>query len=344
MFCALIMAGGKGTRFWPQSTEEKPKQFLKLVGTKTMLQMTCSRVEKIIPIEKIFVVTSSKYIDLVKNQLPQLPKKNIIIEPEGRNTAPCILLSALYIKQIYKNANIAVLPSDHTIGNEKKFVKTLEKANEFVKENKDAIVTIGIEPTRPETEYGYIKYLEDSEDSKNAIKVEQFVEKPTIKKAKQYLESGNYLWNAGMFIFNVDAMISELQKNYKVGYENLAKLSKINTEEYRKKLQTSYKKCEPISIDYAVMEKSKNIYVIPANFGWDDVGTWNSLERYIKKDENENIAKGNVEFSNAKNCIVYGEQKRIVLIDVENLFVTEGEDTIIVTNKNNMDKIKEFKK
>ena len=276
--------------------------------------------------------------------MPQLPKKNIIIEPEGRNTAPCILLSALYIKQIYKNANIAVLPSDHTIGNEKKFVKTLEKANEFVKENKDAIVTIGIEPTRPETEYGYIKYLEDSEDSKNAIKVEQFVEKPTIKKAKQYLESGNYLWNAGMFIFNVDAMISELQKNYKVGYENLAKLSKINTEEYRKKLQTSYKKCEPISIDYAVMEKSKNIYVIPANFGWDDVGTWNSLERYIKKDENENIAKGNVEFSNAKNCIVYGEQKRIVLIDVENLFVTEGEDTIIVTNKNNMDKIKEFKK
>ena len=170
------------------------------------------------------------------------------------------------------------------------------------------------------------------------------MEKPTIKKAKQYLESGNYLWNAGMFIFNVDAMISELQKNYKVGYENLAKLSKINTEEYRKKLQTSYKKCEPISIDYAVMEKSKNIYVIPANFGWDDVGTWNSLERYIKKDENENIAKGNVEFSNAKNCIVYGEQKRIVLIDVENLFVTEGEDTIIVTNKNNMDKIKEFKK
>ena len=344
MFCALIMAGGKGTRFWPKSTEEKPKQFLQLVGNKTMLQMTCNRVKKIIPIEKIFVVTSAKYVELVKEQLPQLPKRNIIIEPEGRNTAPCILLSSLYIKQIYKDANIAVLPSDHTIGNEKKFVKILEKANEFVKEKKEAIVAIGVEPTRPETGYGYIKYIDMQEEQKEAIKVEQFVEKPSLKKAKQYLESGNYLWNSGMFIFNLDSMIKELELNYKVGYESLSKLPKFNTKEYQEQLQIEYKNCESISIDYAIMEKSKNIYVIPANFGWDDVGTWNSLERYIKKDENENLARGNVEFSNAKNCIVYGEQKRIVLIDVDNLFVTEGEDTIIVTKKNNMDKIKEFKK
>ena len=206
MFCTLIMAGGKGTRFWPKSTEEKPKQFLNLIGEKTMIQMTCDRVLKIMPIENIFVVTAEKYKKLVKEQLPNLPEKNIIIEPVGMNTAPCILLASLYIKQIYKDANIAVLPSDHVIGNNDEFCRILKKANDYIEnENNKAIVTIGITPNRPEGGYGYIKYPKKAiNNNEEIIKIERFVEKPSVDTAKEYLREGNYLWNAGMFIFNVN--------------------------------------------------------------------------------------------------------------------------------------------
>ena len=189
MFCALIMAGGKGTRFWPKSTEELPKQFLNLIDEKTMIQLTYERLLEIIPKERIFVVTGEKYTSLVKEQLNDLPVRNIIVEPTGRNTAPCILLASIYIKQLYKDATIAVLPSDHAIANKEEFCRILQIANNYVKnENKNAIVTIGITPNRPETGYGYIKY-EQSND--NVIKVERFVEKPDLETAKKYLEERN---------------------------------------------------------------------------------------------------------------------------------------------------------
>lgn len=341
-FCILIMAGGKGTRFWPKSTEEKPKQFINLIEDRTMIQLTVDRIRKILPIEKIFVATGEKYIDLVKEQLPDLPDKNIIVEPVGRNTAPCILLASLYIKQIYNNCNIAVLPSDHLIKNEKGFLNTLKVANNFVEKDKEAIVTIGITPDRPETGYGYIKY--DKSDKNVAAKVDRFVEKPDLEKAKQYLESKEYLWNAGMFIFNVDYMLKELENNYNKTFKLLQQLPSIYDEKYDKILKEIYPECENISIDYAVMEKSKNIYVIPSNLGWDDIGTWKSLERYMEKDENDNISKGNIEFSNSTNCIAYGDNKRVILIDVDDLYVIEGKDTIIVCKKNNIDKAKSFRK
>ena len=341
-FCVLIMAGGKGTRFWPKSTEEKPKQFINLIEDRTMIQLTVDRIRKILPIEKIFISTGEKYVDLVKEQLPDLPEKNIIIEPVGRNTAPCILLASLYIKQIYNDCNIAVLPSDHLIKKERDFLNTLKIADNFVKENKESIVTIGITPDRPETGYGYIKY--NKTEKNNVVKVERFVEKPDLEKAKQYLESKEYLWNAGMFIFNVDYMLKELENNYNKTYNLLQQLPSIYDESYDKILKEIYPESENISIDYAVMEKSKNIYVIPSNLGWDDIGTWKSLERYIKKDENSNIAKGNIEFSDSTNCIAYGDSKRVILIDVDDLYVIEGQDTIIVCKKNNIDKAKEFRK
>ncbi len=272
MFCALIMAGGKGTRFWPKSTEETPKQFLNLIADKTMIQLTYERLLKIIPKERIFVVTGKRYKANVKNNLKDLPEQNIIIEPEGRNTAPCILLACMYIKQIYNDATIAVLPSDHAIKDEDEFCNILKIANDYVeKENSDAIVTIGITPNRPEIGYGYIKF--EKSDNK-VIKVEKFVEKPDLKTAEEYLSSGMYLWNAGMFIFNINNMLKELEINYS-GYNILKGLPSIGDISYEKVLDELYTKCESISIDYAVMEKSKNIYVVPRRL-W--MGRYRNME------------------------------------------------------------------
>lgn len=215
MLCALIMAGGKGTRFWPLSTEEKPKQFLNLIGDKTMIQMTIDRVKPIIPIERIFVCTGEKYIDLVKEQLPELPEKNIIVEPEGRNTAPCIALSALVIKRYYKDATMVVLPSDHLISNEDRFRNILLDGEEYLKENGKSILTLGMTPNRAETGYGYIKSTDDKSIVNNSevIKVEKFVEKPNKERAEEYLRAGSYLWNGGMFLWTIDNIINRVKEH-----------------------------------------------------------------------------------------------------------------------------------
>ncbi len=337
-FCALIMAGGKGTRFWPKSTEEKPKQFLNLIEERTMLQMTVDRVKKIIPIEKIFIVTCSKYTKLVEEQIPKLPKKNIIVEPIGRNTAPCILLASLYIKQIYEDAIITVLPSDHIISKEEDFCEVLNDANQYLKQNTDAIVTIGIKPDRPETAYGYIKTTKDIVKINNnqMIKVERFEEKPDLEKAQKYLESKEYLWNAGMFIFNVNYILKELEKNCNYTYQILQQLPNIYDENYQKILNETYAECENISIDYAVMEKSNNIYVIPSDFGWDDIGNWQSIQRYLAPDDYDNIIKGNAKVYNSRNNIIYAGDKKIILQDIENIFCIESNDIIIIGKKNNI--------
>lgn len=340
MLCALIMAGGKGTRFWPKSTEDLPKQFLNLIDEKTMIQLTYERLLKNIPSERIFVVTGERYKELVEEQLDTLPTRNIIVEPTGRNTAPCILLACMYIKQIYEDACIAVLPSDHAIANNDEFCKILQMADNYVEnENKNAIVTIGITPDRPETGYGYIKYEKSQE---NIIKVESFVEKPDLETAKKYLDAGNYLWNAGMFIFNVDNMLNELKENYS-GYEVLKDLPKIEDSNYIEVLNKLYPECESISIDYAVMEKSKNIYVIPGDFGWDDIGTWMSLLRYIKPDENGNYLKGNVTTYNSKENIVYSGEKKIILLNAKDIFCIDSDDVIVIGNRDSLKEVHELR-
>ena len=301
MLCALIMAGGVGSRFWPQSTPENPKQFLSLVSEKAMIQMTYDRMKKIVPKEKIFIVTNYNYIDKVKEQIPEINDINIITEPCSKNTAPCILLSTIYIKNIYKNANIVCVSSDSHIENENKFIDDIVLANEFVTKKQEAIVTIGIKPTRPETNYGYIKY-EHSDDK--VLKVSRFVEKPNLELAKKYYESKEYLWNAGMFIFNAESILKEFENNLPKEYNLLINLPKHINSEYYKFLNENYKKCEKISIDYAVIEKSNNVYTIPTEIGWDDIGTWNSVERYIPKDERDNVLKGNIEAINSNNYIV----------------------------------------
>lgn len=345
MLCALIMAGGRGTRFWPASTEEKPKQFLNLIGNQTMIQMTVNRLLPLIPIERIFICTGAKYSEIVKEQLPNLPERNIVIEPAGRNTAPCILLSTLYINQIYRDAKIAVLPSDHFINNEKEFLKILDTCSSYLNNNSRGILTLGISPNRPETGYGYIKFQAEKEvlNGRNVHKVDQFVEKPNIEKAQQYLDSGNYLWNAGMFVFKTQTMINEFITHASKIYDVLSQLPSIDDENYMNVLNTTYEKCESISVDYAIIEKSSEIYVIPSDFGWDDVGSWKALERYLDVDVNNNITKGDVLLENSHGSIVYTENKKVILYNINDLCFIQSGDYIIVGRKEDLSSVHEFR-
>ena len=340
MLCALIMAGGIGSRFWPQSTEEMPKQFLKLLGDKTMIRMTYDRINKLIPSENIFIITNDRYVEKIKNELPELPDINIITEPCSKNTAPCILLSSLYIKNLRGEVNIACISSDSYIKKEDVFLEKIKLANDFVSKNKEALVTIGITPTRPETAYGYIKYNKE-EQAPN--KVEKFVEKPDLETAEEYLADGNYLWNAGMFIFNNLNMIKEIEENSNNEYLMLKDLPLITDPYYKKFLVANYEKCNKISIDYAVMEKSKNVYTIPSDLGWDDVGSWKSLERYIPKDESDNIIKGEVKVIDSKNNVIYGNGKRIILLNVNDIFCIDSNDVIIIGDRKDLDKVQRLK-
>lgn len=340
MLCALIMAGGKGTRFWPLSTEDKPKQFLNLIGDNTMIQMTVNRILPIIPIERVFVCTVKKYVDLVKRQLPNLPERNIIIEPEARNTAPCIALSTLVIKRYYKDATMVVLPSDHLIKNENKFTNIILEGKEFLNENKDAILTLGIEPDRAETGYGYIKYGENIES--NISKVKCFVEKPSKEKAESYLKLGKYLWNGGMFIWSIDTIISKIKKYIPDTFEALSAIEDIKEELLQDLINDNYKKTDSISIDYAVLEKSDNIFVMPSKIGWDDIGSWKAIERYMEKDENGNIVTNNTSIIDSKQNMVINNEKKVVMIGVDDIITIENEDTIFVVNKKYMCDLKKY--
>ena len=345
MLCALIMAGGKGTRFWPLSTEEKPKQFLNLIGEETMIQMTVNRIKPIIPIERVFVCTGEMYVDLVKEQLPDLPEQNIIVEPEGRNTAPCIALSAFVIKKYYKDTNMIVLPSDHLISNEDEFRNVIKNADEFVKENKEAIITLGMEPTRAETGYGYIRYGKGESQINNhkVIKVDAFVEKPNKEKAEAYIKEGNYLWNGGMFLWSADNILNQIEKYSKGTYEALKDIETVDNEEIQELINDNYHKTEAISIDYAVMEKSDSIYVIPSRFGWDDVGSWEALDRYREKDDKGNVLVGNAKVVDSHGNLVISSSHDIVVEGLKDIYVIENDGKIVVGHKSNVANVKELK-
>lgn len=345
MLCALIMAGGKGTRFWPLSTEERPKQFLNLIGDNTMIQMTINRIKPIIPIERIFVCTGERYVSLVKEQLPELPERNIIVEPEGRNTAPCIALSSLIIKRYYKDATMIVLPSDHLIKDEERFRNIILDGEEYLKKNDNAIITLGMTPNRPETGYGYIKFTDDKVNinENEVIRVEKFVEKPILEVANEYLKDGAYLWNGGMFVWTVDNIITQIREFSSGTYEALKGIEYIEESNLQAFINKNYKKTEAISIDYAVLEKSNDIYVIPSDINWDDIGTWKSIERYKEKDLDNNIISKNVRAIESKSNMAINNNKKIVMIGIEDTMTVETEDTIFIVNKDYMDKLREYK-
>ena len=344
MLCALIMAGGKGTRFWPISTEEKPKQFLNLVGEDTMLQMTYKRINKLIPEERIFICTGEKYIDLVKEQITNIKDRNIIREPEARNTAPCIVLSSLIIKRYYNDANMVVLPADHLINNDNMFIEIIEEGNTFLDKSKNAIITLGINPSRPEIGYGYIKIDNKFIGSNEKIKkVQSFIEKPNLEIAKQYLEDGNYLWNSGMLLWNVNSVLEKVKKYIPNTYEALNRILECKENDIYRLIDENYKSTEEISIDYAILEKDNEIYVIPSDIGWDDIGTWQAVERYRVKDEKENITLGRTSYIDGANNMVISSGKQIIVDGLSDIYVIESDDKIIVGWKKNIGIIKELK-
>lgn len=337
---ALIMAGGKGERFWPKSRMDKPKQFLDILGTgRTMLQITVDRISPIVDIEDIFVVTNTIYKSLIMEQLPLLPLENIICEPASRNTAPCIGLGAIHILDKYKDAMVMVLASDHLIKNEQLFLTALSDASKLAEKGNN-IVTLGITPNYPETGYGYIKMNMDHRIV-GAYEVATFVEKPDYETAIKYLEKGDYLWNSGIFIWKASTIMLLMKELLPKMYEKLIQIQKsFGSDQRDEVLKSEYEKMEAISIDYGIMEKANDIYVIPGVFGWDDVGSWLAVERLRKPDKEGNVLSGNVVKIDVKNCIVEGSERLLALIGVENLVVIDTDDVILIGEKDSISDIK----
>lgn len=339
----VIMAGGKGERFWPKSRKKLPKQFLCLSNDgKTMIQHTVSRVEKLVDSEDIFVVTSESYKNLVMEQLPNIPEKNILIEPISKNTAPCIGLAAIHIRERYGDAVMIVQPSDHVIKYNEMFLDTLKDAVVLAEENEN-MVTIGITPSYPETGYGYICLGKANEALQRirAYEVEAFTEKPTIEKAKEYVASGKFLWNSGMFVWKASTILSNISKELPKLYEGLIRIKEaLGTDDEARVLKEEFMAFTSVSIDYGIMEKCKNIYTLPGNFGWDDVGSWLALERINTTNDSGNVISGNIITIDSKNSIIQGSEKLIATIGIENLVIVETKDAILISRKDQVQDIK----
>jgi len=342
----VIMAGGIGSRFWPMSTPEYPKQFIDVMGCgKTMIQMTVERFQTICPMSNFWIVTSGAYVDIVRSQLPDIPQGNILAEPCARNTAPCIAYACWKIKAADPQANIVVTPSDALVTDVDEFRRIVGEALKFTAEDK-RIVTLGIKPTRPETGYGYIaagNRLPYSE----IFAVESFREKPSLEVAKEYLSSGNYLWNAGIFIWNVQTIVESFIEFAPQIARKMAQMApSFNTSSEAEIVADVFPTCEKISIDYAVMEKADYIYTIPSDFGWSDVGTWGSLWALLPRDENGNAVVGrNVHLYDCKDCIVHAPNaSSVVLEGVEGCIVVEKEGRVLICRLIDEQRIKDFEK
>ena len=339
---ALIMAGGKGERFWPRSRKSFPKQFLCLTGDgKSMIQQTVERINPIVKMEDIYIATNIAYKDIIKEQLPLIPEENILYEPVGRNTAPCIGLGAVHIRKKYDDAVMLVLPSDHQIKFVDMYLQVLKDAIE-VAELDNNLVTLGITPNAPETGYGYIKYDKDEMLLKSS-KVISFVEKPDINTAKKYLESGDYMWNSGMFMWKASTILSSMEKNLPEIYSGLLKIeAAIGTADETKVLNEVFETLPSESVDYGILEKEKSIFVLPGNFGWDDVGSWLSIERLNEADGQGNCIKGNVRALDLQDCIIEGEDKLIACIGLKNIVVVDTKDATLICDKEHTADIKKI--
>lgn len=346
---AVIMAGGKGERFWPKSRTNLPKQFLSLTDDgQTMIQHTAKRLLPIVDFEDMFVVTNKNYLQLVQNQLPEIPKQNIIVEPIGKNTAPCIGLAATVIDKKYDDAIMIVLPSDHLIKFNKIYIKTLKKAIK-VAENGDNLVTIGIRPSYPETGYGYI-HFENYKNYGDYYEVKKFVEKPDIQKAKEYLDSDEYLWNSGMFVWKTSSIMKNLEKYIPQTYNGLMKIKDaIGSSNFDDVLSKCFDEFVSESIDYAIMEKADDIFTVPGDFGWDDVGSWLALERINKinsdgnvilYDEKKNL--GNVITIDTENCIISGSKKLIAVAGIKDIIIVDTDDATLICHKKSAQQVKDI--
>lgn len=332
MIYAVIMAGGSGTRFWPKSTQENPKQFLKLFGNRTMIQSTVDRLEGFISEVHCMVVTNNRYIDLVKEQLPNIRDLFIIGEPVARNTAPCVAAAAQILYNSDPEAVMVVLPADHKVKDEESFRSILKAAVETAIQE-ESLVTVGIKPNRPETGYGYIRFDRSgtiNNGSHDVYKVKNFTEKPNREKAREFLSSGDYLWNSGMFIWKAETVLQAFQKFQEDIYEQLHHLRGKNVS--KTDIDNFYHACPSISVDYGIMENANNVHVLPGDFGWNDVGSWTAVHELADKDSSDNsITASDISVHDSKGNLVQSESGKIIaLVGIENLAVVETENAILV--------------
>jgi mannose-1-phosphate guanylyltransferase len=339
-----IMAGGVGTRFWPKSRTSFPKQFLDILGTgKTLIQSTFERYSKIVPTENIFVITAEDYVNITQKQLPDLPAENIVAEPFRKNTAPCIAYAAFKIHEKNPNAIMIAAPADNLILEQEKFLEVLKRALYFVTDE-DALVTLGIMPTHPNTGYGYIQH-NGTQAAPGIFKVKTFTEKPNLELAKAFIKSGDFLWNSGIFIWKCNTIIDSFEKLLPEIHELFnAEKEKLNTSQEKKIIEDIYAKCPSISIDFGVMEKASNVYISPANFYWSDLGTWNSAYANMEKDYFENaVAGSNVIVYDTQKCIVQVPDKKLVLLQgLDDYIVVDTDDVLMICKKEKEQEIKNY--
>lgn len=341
LYC-VIMAGGIGSRFWPLSTQKHPKQFLDILGTgRTMIQQTYDRISQLIPDENIFVISSKEYIDLTRAQLPEIPEDQIIGEPMMKNTAACNLYMASKIAQKDPDAKMVVLPADHLILKEKRFLEKIELAASLVSDN-DYLITLGIRPTRPDTGYGYIQYLAQKQEPFHKVKT--FTEKPSLEIAKTFLESGEFLWNAGIFVWSAKSILSAFEKHLPEMTQqfNYCEYNSKNEEEC---IELIYPKVQKISIDNGILEKAKNVYVIPADLGWSDLGTWTSVYQNAEKDPNNNAvnSKNILTYNTKGNIVRLKNRNKVAVIDgLKNYIVVDTEKALLICPRENDQLIKDY--
>ena len=343
---AIIMAGGIGSRFWPMSTSKMPKQFLDVLGNgETLLQQTFRRLSKICPPSQILIVTNTDYKDICKKQLPNIKEQNILCEPARRNTAPCIAYASFKIQHENRDANIIVAPSDHLITNEDEFERIVKECLE-VSAQKDYLITLGIKPSRPETGYGYIQFSEKScKENETLRKVKTFTEKPNLEIAQQFLDSGDFLWNSGMFIWSVSSIVLSIEKLLPDMYEVFLEGKELyNTEDEIDFINRVFPTCKNISIDYGIMEKSKNVFVYPSDFGWSDLGTWGSLENHIEADEFNNtlISKQVLLYDSENNIVRLPKEKVAVIQGMDGYIIVDTKEALLICKKEEEQKIKQF--
>lgn len=340
-YFAVIMAGGIGSRFWPVSTSEYPKQFHDMLGTgQSLLQKTYARINKIVPAENIYILTNERYLQLTLKQLPEISEQQIVLEPAMRNTAPCILLAALKIQKQNPNALMLVAPSDHWIEDEDAYAQDVGKCFN-ASEKEDILMTLGILPTFPNTGYGYIE--SDSNETSEIKKVKQFREKPDYETAKQFLAAGNFLWNAGIFIWSAESIVNAFKKHLNEMYNLFYKgWNQLNTSEEKAFIQQEYAKAENISIDYGILEKANNVYVKPAVFDWNDLGTWGALYDKLPKDGQQNATvNAEVLYREAEENIVFTSGRKFVVIeDLKDYIIVDKEDVLLIYPKQKEQEIK----
>jgi mannose-1-phosphate guanylyltransferase len=339
-----IMAGGIGSRFWPMSRTSHPKQFLDILNTgKTLIQQTYDRYSKLVPEENIFIITSTEYVPIVKKQLPQVPEENILGEPSRKNTAPCVAYISFKLLKKDANSNLVVAPADHLVLETEEFIKTAKKALDFVN-HINGFVTLGIKPTYPNTGYGYIQH-DTAQVAPDIFKVKTFTEKPNAELAKAFIASGDFLWNAGIFIWKVKNIIKAFEKYLPEMYEVfVAEKEKFNTQEENGAIEQIYPQCTNISIDFGIMEKADNVYIIPSSFGWSDLGTWNSAWENMEKDYLDNAVAGKkVMIIDATKCMVHApDSKLLVLQGLDDFIVVDTKDALLICKRDKEQDIKEY--